>query len=451
MIPCCYVASVRNWKPWGTTYNFKQVFRYASKHRLQYVKFDDPSPEPLPSIPFDCFICRAGVIFKRACGHQDRISCVLAYYKLQKPCQVVVNKKYSSCGSERSVLCKDVSSSIVNPCNNLVLKQCSRCKINQVKVECSKETVSCIMDVTVTQVCGHLLTWNCMSEIDPRTQYCCSNCTKYFKGSEGLKCSQRHFVCTACLFTALDNINSLDKHIDDDGNLRCLNCSNTFGLFEISKLPCSDLFLPLVQDLIRKKLQMQWPAWRMLPTNRLSYCNIYEINTSDHAACIACRETTEFNIASAQFCRLLCAPLNIVKTVQVIEYERNSPVIKKFEEMKATLVNIEQIWVFHGTNEVSLNRIIVEGFKVGGVDNISIINGKNYGNGVYTATGPKTPMTYSKGNNKIILAKALPGQRSHNESRGDSDSWVPRDDWMVFRSGSQLLPCYVVVYDDAKC
>ena len=89
---------------------------------------------------------------------------------------------------------------------------------------------------------------------------------------------------------------------------------------------------------------------------------------------------------------------------------------------------------------------------MGGIDpEVPIRNGNVYGNGVYTATGPETPWNYAgnprtgRGNvGKVILSMALPGTtKGEKEARG-GDSWKPHSDWLVFKSGSQLLPKYVI-------
>ncbi len=85
------------------------------------------------------------------------------------------------------------------------------------------------------------------------------------------------------------------------------------------------------------------------------------------------------------------------------------------------------------------------GFKVGGQGDIPITNGDVHGRGVYTATGPNTPMHYvgKNGNgNCAILTKALEGVKGE-QGKGDC-CWAPRGDWLVFKTGEQLLPTYVV-------
>jgi hypothetical protein len=100
----------------------------------------------------------------------------------------------------------------------------------------------------------------------------------------------------------------------------------------------------------------------------------------------------------------------------------------------------------------NLDSIAEQGFKVGGEDDGVIVeNGAKYGAGVYAATGPNTPLTYSKNhakNDPIFLAQGFKGPEMKN---GNSRSWQndctfkrPVQDWVVFRKGKQLLPKYVV-------
>ena len=94
-----------------------------------------------------------------------------------------------------------------------------------------------------------------------------------------------------------------------------------------------------------------------------------------------------------------------------------------------------EIWVFHGTTLQAVKLIVEDGFKVGGVD-ISMTHGAAFGPGVYTAVGPNTAMDYARGNRCVILARGMLG--------GQGDHGVGGQDYKIFRSSHQLLPCYVV-------
>jgi hypothetical protein len=80
-----------------------------------------------------------------------------------------------------------------------------------------------------------------------------------------------------------------------------------------------------------------------------------------------------------------------------------------------------------------------------------VANGTAYGQGVYSATGPDTPMSYSRaGNQSIILAMALKGKFAPSKARG-LDSWSngsAGSDWLIFADDEQVLPVYVVHYQD---
>ena len=83
-----------------------------------------------------------------------------------------------------------------------------------------------------------------------------------------------------------------------------------------------------------------------------------------------------------------------------------------------------------------------------------VANGTLHGRGVYTAVGPRTSMQYGGGAaGCVVLARALPGEclDGRGEGHASVDSWRPCGDWLVFRSGAQLLPVYAVHFDASRC
>ena len=50
-------------------------------------------------------------------------------------------------------------------------------------------------------------------------------------------------------------------------------------------------------------------------------------------------------------------------------------------------------------------------------------------------------MGYGRESRSIILCKALPGSKG---AQGAGDSWEPNGDWVIFKTGEQLVPKYVV-------
>jgi hypothetical protein len=139
----------------------------------------------------------------------------------------------------------------------------------------------------------------------------------------------------------------------------------------------------------------------------------------------------EFYNACGHFSRLLGRKISVVTQVDVIEFGSKHQVKVNFNATKKA-TGAKEVYVFHGTRDVNVKSIITEGFKVGGAG-VPIANGAAYGNGVYTATGPSTPMGYTHGANKIFLARGLV-----------LNSDISVNDWIIFKSGKQLLPCYVV-------
>jgi hypothetical protein len=140
----------------------------------------------------------------------------------------------------------------------------------------------------------------------------------------------------------------------------------------------------------------------------------------------------------------------------LVEYWENEPLANRFHAAQMRLAQhagaeTTKVWVFHGTKDEVVPQIMQHGFKVGGEGDVKVANGSAYGQGVYSATGPGTPMGYVKGRKMIIIAKGLKGRFQDTERGGaNADSWRgPRGrEWCIFRSGDQLLPVYVVHYDD---
>ena len=174
-----------------------------------------------------------------------------------------------------------------------------------------------------------------------------------------------------------------------------------------------------------------------------------------------------FGLAFTQYGALLQGS---AQKVTKVEYYDNPALTQKFEatrqRFKQSGKDANPIWIFHGSAKENLPKIMEEGFKVGGKDYPSsqywkggkfpVAHGTRFGQGVYSATGPDTPMSYSggrrdgrsEGSQAIILAMALKGEFS--TSRGDGlDSWSngsAGSDWMIFADDEQVLPVYVVHY-----
>jgi hypothetical protein len=169
---------------------------------------------------------------------------------------------------------------------------------------------------------------------------------------------------------------------------------------------------------------------------------VHSICASDLKESNNTRELEEFNFAYAQLQRLCPPSKKIMPIVRQVDVYESLVVSRNYAKKKSALAQSRELWVFHGTPKIeNVSAIMAGGFKVGG-QGVRVANGSAYGLGVYTATGPNTPMQYAgNSGNRVILAKALEGVKGE---QGVGDCWAPRGDWLVFKTGEQLLPSYVV-------
>lgn len=185
---------------------------------------------------------------------------------------------------------------------------------------------------------------------------------------------------------------------------------------------------------------------------------LYSVTAAAVARAADNRDTSEFSLACGHFARLTRKPASSVTRVDVYV---NPPLEERFRQMKDHLRQRKRssgaTWVFHGSAEESIRKIMVEGFRVGGKHGHPVANASKYGRGVYTAVGARTALAYSEhgGCKQVILAKGLEGASGDcldDVSKEDGlavDSWRPEgkeDDWIVFADGLLLLPRYVVHY-----
>ena len=138
---------------------------------------------------------------------------------------------------------------------------------------------------------------------------------------------------------------------------------------------------------------------------------LYTVTSDSVRGSVESTELHAFNDACGHFTRLLTGrSATAVSTVECICYEHSSPVLKRFkakkEAFKAAGIDLTEQWVFHGSSAKGIAGIVKDGFKVGGKDaGISAVNGTAYGHGVYTASGPNTPMAYAeRGQSKQVVA-----------------------------------------------
>ena len=124
-----------------------------------------------------------------------------------------------------------------------------------------------------------------------------------------------------------------------------------------------------------------------------------------------------------------------LRTHQFAELQRHFHAQGQSNELTTT----DSHWAFHGTTPEAAAGIMADGFRVGGTAGVAIRNGDVYGRGVYTARTATTAVKYALrgGEGTVVLANAIPGIHNH-------DSWTPNADWVVFRTGQQLLPVYAL-------
>ena len=151
-------------------------------------------------------------------------------------------------------------------------------------------------------------------------------------------------------------------------------------------------------------------------------------------------------MACAQFLRLLGSQAEVLEVDIYDSLAVQARYMAKIDEFQGAKKPTKEVWVFHGTSPENIEKICRNGFKIGG-QGVPISNGAAYGRGVYTATGPNTPVQYARrgGSDAIILCKSLPGATKGSTEKDGGDSWkASNSDWMIFKTVEQLLPKYVV-------
>ena len=273
-------------------------------------------------------------------------------------------------------------------------------------------------------------------------QRACVACGGGFDRGEGCACAQGHFACAACLarWVAADAQHGPSGAV----GVRCLE--HGCAAPELSYHELAGVLPAAALEPLRRREEAAWKAAAAKPWSTAGVAlagggTKHEIHAAALHSGADTREQDEFNFACGQLLRL-SGHRTPVRQVDVYD---NPALDAAYAAANAALpAASRELWVFHGTPHV--DAVMASGFKVGGRDaGVAVANGTVHGHGVYTATGPDTPMTYARhGNtNAVILAKAIEGTRG---AQGSSDCWAPRGDWLVFKSGAQLLPKYVVYW-----
>lgn len=118
---------------------------------------------------------------------------------------------------------------------------------------------------------------------------------------------------------------------------------------------------------------------------------------------------------------------------------------KKKRKFKKRGLPIEEQILFHGTNSKNIEKIVTEGFKIGGKKGHAVTNGTSYGKGIYTAKSNATPISYSRDRNVVIALKAITGKKNTHWR-----SPCKEKDWIILQSSKQTLPCYIVHFNPGQ-
>lgn len=149
-----------------------------------------------------------------------------------------------------------------------------------------------------------------------------------------------------------------------------------------------------------------------------------------------------FRLAESQFFRMSS---RMEYKVVMVELIINKTLQKQFEKAKEEFeqkkINFTERLVFHGTDMKAIEKIIEEGFKIGG-EGVEVRNGAVYGKGVYTAVDPIISVPYSKGGKMMLLSIALLDDQGKEHSQGHSS------DVLVMKRAEHLLPKYIVHYTE---
>ena len=100
--------------------------------------------------------------------------------------------------------------------------------------------------------------------------------------------------------------------------------------------------------------------------------------------------------------------------------------------------------VYHGTAEGNLPSIVSKGLLMPGTENVRVVNGSDYGAGIYVGTRPATSMGYSN-TCKLLVCALIPGMKvSALQANGRKYELYNGGNFYVIKNPNQLLPCWVV-------
>ena len=93
--------------------------------------------------------------------------------------------------------------------------------------------------------------------------------------------------------------------------------------------------------------------------------------------------------------------------------------------------------VWHGTREANFKSIGAKGLLVPGQSGVKVVNGSAYGTGIYTASSPQVPITYTKGDHRLLLCAILDDPAGVKTCGGGGD-------YKVIKASDFVIPLYEV-------
>lgn len=123
-------------------------------------------------------------------------------------------------------------------------------------------------------------------------------------------------------------------------------------------------------------------------------------------------------LAESQFLRMMGGQAYHVTGV---EYIMNPPLLKQYHVFKKVLNEkgqpVAERLTFHGTSEESIDKIAVEGFRIGGME-VPARHNASLGRGIYSSESPIYAMHFVKGGN-MMLSRVCPTADSVIEKVGN--------------------------------
>lgn len=148
-----------------------------------------------------------------------------------------------------------------------------------------------------------------------------------------------------------------------------------------------------------------------------------------------------FRLAESQFFRM-CGPHASSYVVEKVRYCVNPSLMARYDAKRLDLrmsgAVLREGLMFHGTARDTIDKILREGFKIGG-QGVPVATGTALGTGVYVSEDPQFAMRYIRDSHtQLLFARVL----ITDDCTIRKESGVIQQ--LVVKNIDQLLPCYVV-------